>query len=49
LKYYDIRKQHIIDELKSLMQQLVSKYVFIKAVIDKKIIISKKKKDEIIA
>lgn len=31
------------------MQQLTSKYIFIKAVIDGKIVINKKKKDEIVA
>lgn len=49
LKYYDMRKQHIVDQLKNLMQQLTSKYIFIKAVIDGKIVINKKKKDEIVA
>jgi DNA topoisomerase II len=48
LKYYSKRKAWLLDTLKSSMELLVSKYVFIKAVVDKKVIVSNKKKDDIL-
>lgn len=48
LKFYDKRKNYLLDTLKQDLTELVSKYVFVKAVIDKKIVISKKTKTEII-
>ena len=48
LKYYNKRKQHILDNLKNTLMQLSSKYLFIKGVVDKTIIVSNKKKDDII-
>jgi len=48
LKYYDKRKTWLLNTIKHDLEVLVSKYVFIKAVVDKKIIVSNKKKDDII-
>lgn len=49
LKFYDKRKKYILETLKQKITELSSRYVFIKGIVDKKIIISNKKKDEVIA
>lgn len=48
LKYYHKRKDYLLQTTGDLLKQLVSKYIFIKGIIDKTIVVSNKKKDEII-
>lgn len=48
LKYYDLRKEYILKTLSDNMMKMNSKYIFVKAIVDKKIVIANKKKDEII-
>lgn len=48
LKYYNKRKEYILGSLKNDLIQLSSKYLFIKGVVDKTIIVSNKKKDDIV-
>lgn len=48
LKYYNKRKDYLLKTIKNNLEILVSKYVFVKAVVDKKVIVSNKKKDDII-
>lgn len=48
LKYYDLRKTYILKQLRSILEELSSKYIFVKSVIDKTIVIANKKKDDII-
>lgn len=48
LKFYDKRKRHILDKLKSKISELVSKYTFVLGIVKKTIIVSNKKKDDII-
>ena len=48
LKYYDLRKEYILKTLSDNMMKMNSKYIFVKAIVDKKIIVANKKKDEII-
>lgn len=48
LKYYNLRKKYLLDKTKNNLEQLVSKYMFVKNVVDGKIIVNKKKKDEIV-
>jgi DNA topoisomerase-2 len=49
LRYYDLRKKYILNTLSNTVEKLNSKYLFVKAIIDKKIVVANKKKDEIIA
>lgn len=48
LKFYDKRKKYILESLKSKISELVSKYTFVLGIVKKTIIISNKKKDDII-
>ena len=48
LKYYDIRKNNLIKELTKRILENYSKYLFIKGVIEKEIIISNKSDEDII-
>ena len=48
LKYYDIRKNNLIKELTKRILENYSKYLFIKGVIEKEIIISNKPDEDII-
>ena len=48
LKYYDLRKTHILTTLKSDIEKLLSKYLFVKGIIDKTIVVANKKKEDII-
>lgn len=48
LDFYDKRKVYLIEETKKVLIKLASKYFFIKAVTEDKIIINKKSKDQII-
>ena len=49
LKYYQKRKNYLLDSMKSNLVKLASKYYFIKAVVDGDIVVNKQKKDKIIA
>lgn len=49
LHYYDLRKKHILTTLTNNLAKLNSKYIFVKAIVDKKIIVANKKKVDIIA
>lgn len=49
LKYYNIRKEYLLKTTESSLRQLVSKYLFVKGIIDKTIIVSNKKKADIIS
>ena len=49
LKFYDKRKKYIIEKTKQKITELVSKYTFVAGIVKKTIIVSNKKKDEIIA
>lgn len=48
LSFYDKRKTHLLKTLKSELEVLVSKYLFCKGVIEKTIIVSNKRKEEIV-
>lgn len=49
LSFYDKRKAHLLKTLRSDLEILVAKYLFCKGIIEKTIIVSNKKKDEIVA
>lgn len=49
LKLYDKRKTWLLDSLKSKLVMLSSKYLFIEAIVNNKLVVNKKKKDEIVA
>lgn len=46
--FYKKRKFHMLTTLKSELEKLVSRYVFCKSIIDEKLVISNRKKDDII-
>ena len=48
LKFYQKRKDWLIDDLKKKLAKLASKYYFVKGVVDGTIIVSKRKKDNVI-
>ena len=48
LKYYNLRKDYLLKSLEDNLQKLSSKYLFIKAIVDKTLVVSNKKKDEIV-
>ena len=48
LKFYDKRKKYILESLKNKISELVSKYTFVLGIVKKTIIVSNKKKDDII-
>ena len=48
LKYYNLRKDYLLKSLEDSLKKLSSKYLFIKAIVDKTLVVSNKKKDEII-
>lgn len=48
LKYYDARKQWLLKTVKSNLEELVSKYLFVKGIVEKTIIVADKKKDDIV-
>jgi len=48
LKYLGLRKEYIINKIKDDLAIMVSKYTFINLIIDNKLIINKRKKNEII-
>jgi len=47
LKYYNDRKNYILGTLKSDLEKLVSKYLFVQGIVKKTIVVSNKKKAEI--
>lgn len=47
-EFYKKRKTFILNTLKSELEKLVSKYVFCKSIIDKKLVVSNRKKDDIV-
>ena len=49
LKYYQKRKDYLVEEIKNSLIKLASKYYFVKGIIDGSIIVNKRKKDNIIA
>lgn len=48
LKYYQKRKDWLVDDLKQKLTKLASKYYFVKGVVDGTIIVSKRKKDDVV-
>ena len=49
LKFYQKRKDYLLESMKSSLMKLASKYYFIKAVVDGDIVVNKQKKDKVIA
>lgn len=49
LKFYQKRKDHLLKTMVDKLTQLASKYYFIKGVVDGQIVVSKRKKDNIVA
>ena len=49
LKYYQKRKDYLIEEIKNSLIKLASKYYFVKGIVDGTIIVNKKKKDEVVS
>ena len=49
LKFYQKRKDYMLESMKSNLVKLASKYYFVKGVVDDKIIVNKRKKDNIVA
>jgi DNA topoisomerase-2 len=49
LKFYQKRKDYIIEDLKNKLTKLASQYYFIKGIVDGTIIVNKRKKDNIVA
>ena len=49
LKYYQKRKDYLVEEIKNSLIKLASKYYFVKGIIDGSIVVNKRKKDNIIA
>lgn len=49
LKFYQKRKDYLLESMKSSLVKLASKYYFIKAIVDGDIVVNKQKKDKIIA
>lgn len=48
LKYYNKRKQYILDTFRNNLEKINSKYLFVKAIVDKKIIVANRNKSDII-
>lgn len=48
LKYYQKRKDYLVEDIKNSLIKLASKYYFVKGIIDGSIIVNKRKKDNII-
>lgn len=49
LKYYNKRKQYILDTLRNNLEKTNSKYLFVKAIVDGTIVVNKRTKDNIIS
>ena len=49
LKFYQKRKDHLLKTMVDKLTQLASKYYFVKGVVEDKIIVNKRKKDNIVA
>ena len=49
LKYYQKRKDYLIEEIKNSLAKLASKYYFVKGIVDETIIVNKRKKDNIVS
>lgn len=47
LRYYEIRKEKMLERLSSELRAIINKCKFIKAIVDQKIIVNNKKKEEI--
>jgi len=48
LEYYNLRKKHLLEVIRKTLEELSSKYLFVKAIIDKTIVVANKKKDDIV-
>ena len=48
LKYYNMRKDYLLKLLEDNIQKMSSKYLFVKAIVDKTLVVNNKKKDEIV-
>ena len=48
LKYYNLRKDYLLKLLEDNIQKMSSKYLFVKAIVDKTLVVNNKKKDEIV-
>lgn len=49
LKYYQKRKDYMLETMKASLIKLASKYYFIKGVVDEEIIVNKRKKDNVVS
>lgn len=49
LKFYQKRKDYMLESMKSNLIKLASKYYFVKGVVDDKIIVNKRKKDNVVS
>ena len=49
LKYYQKRKDYLVEEIKNSLAKLASKYYFVKGIVDETIIVNKRKKDNIMS
>lgn len=48
LKFYQKRKDYLVEEIKNSLIKLASKYYFVKGIVDGSIVVNKRKKDNII-
>ena len=48
LKYYNLRKDYLLKSLEDSLKKLSSKYLFIKAIVDKTLVVSNKKKEDVV-
>ena len=48
LKFYQKRKDYMLESMKSNLIKLASKYYFVKGVVDEKIVVNKRRKDNIV-
>ena len=48
MKYYNLRKDYLLKSLEDSLKKLSSKYLFIKAIVDKTLVVSNKKKEDVV-
>ena len=48
LRYYNKRKEYLLKTLGDDLDKLSSKYVFVKSIVDKKLVVSNRKKDDVV-
>lgn len=49
LKYYDKRKDWMLNDIKTRLAVLASKYLFVKGIVEKTIVVANKRKDNVIS